>query len=380
MTNMIPMKQLKNGDVLIDNFSLLLAEPFLTNPPHKIDYEILKQAATLLESIILYERLIVDPLLPNIQMDGVSDHYTKVKRVIDTLPSGIINYLDFSLPQKLILLDSVKTTFPDLGFNWEWFLKKFDYGQDESIEKREHKESIERFLIAIGMQASRIDSKEIPYELHYFRNSGDIAKHVYYTTLSSFIGIPYIPNYHRALLYKAMLTAHNNPEFAQKILAENFFSGKPDITAAQAAILQYFEQNVIKPTDKLINSVLPWQGITSPMPPLLSRILTVSKKKNCTILDATLSLRASAEATAFRKWCAEITEAYETSDRKSLFKLLRGFISECDRWSKDLGADRPGGQISLNFFGIGIQTEIPEPITSIQRRFTKHLVFLRDLV
>ena len=107
---------------------------------------------------------------------------------------------------------------------------------------------------------------------------------------------------------------------------------------------------------------------------------TYARKKHCSVIEVALDLRNSSEASAFREWCRKISEAHKANNRKALIRLIKGFIEECESWSENFGDDQVGGQISINLFGVGIQTNMADPVASIRRKLMKHLVFLRELI
>lgn len=398
------LDDLTDGDVLIDNLTLLLANPALAATTGEFS-EMPARSDTLLESIVLYDRLVLDSLLPNsdvtptLSMPGHPSHFDLVNEALSLIPSEFIKVLDLSPSEKDGVLRSIEHVFPHQDFQWEWFLKEFrpspemirnlaeddeiDWGSAIAVLNTDSDLYIAEISHIINCMQTL--SESLPegtkwYGEHFFRTTGAVQKQVYYLALSNFIGIPYVPNYQRTLIYRAAIVARDNPELARQILDENFVTPTPDVKTAQAAILRYFQQRVIVPVDELIHSVLPWQAVASPLPPLFSRIATFAEEQNCSPLEAAIELRSSRPAVAFRKWCKRIAEAYKADDRKSLVKLLRAFVSECENWSKELGTGSPGGKISLGFFGVGIQTAIPDPIKSVQRRLSKHMVFLRDLL
>lgn len=366
MKNKASPNQLKNGDVLIDNLSFLQARPLLDSDRGNANQNI-RQAATLLESLVLYDRLIVDPLI----RDSSSSHHDEVKMVIDTVPDDIVAYLDIPITRKLRLFDSIVATFPSKGFNWEWFLNRVGPSHDA-----------ETFWISDNVREiwNRLPPEQKPNSLSYFRRSGFIGKQVYYLSLSNLVQIPYVPNYERNIIYKAIFVAHNNPKLAKEITSSDLEKMPLDVPTVQEAVLTYFEEQVIKPVDNLLSSVLSWQSVTSPMPPLLSRIDSIARKKGCSAIEAALDIRKSSEASAFREWCRKISEAHKANNRKALIRLIKGFVQECESWCKNFGDDEVGGQISINLFGIGIQRNTADPVASIRRKLMKHLVFLRELI
>jgi len=376
--NHVPVAELRPADVLIDNVSLLRAKSvFCSGSP--VDVKESKPAATLLESVVLYERLIVDPLKPHSDIKGVmydTSHFSKVNELVCELPSDVICFLDLSDESRLNLLHAVGLSLPYAGFSWEWLLNPFVWDTDDIYEDHPILDSL------LSAMTKGRNEPGIPGS-DFFRFSGSIIKQVYYIGLSRLAGIPYIPNYERNAVYKAYIAGYNNPNLAVDIEYWQWPWDDPDMReTAQAAVLKYFENHVLRSVDELVRSVLPWAGISVPMPPLFSHIVRLSKNRKVPLLDVALDLRQSKTAIAFRKWSNEVSEAYRASDRRSLVKLLRGLIRECERWKTELRHRQKGGRLSLSFFGIGIQIDedIPDLVSALRRKFSKHLLFLRDLV
>lgn len=394
MLTYLDARKLHPSDVLIDNISILNAASVLDTKKIFHANEILR-AATFLEALVLYDRLIVDPLVTLSSTDASVGQFDKVYSTIKKVHSktarmGIekpIYFLRFPLRRKVDLAKSIDIVYPELGFHWESFIRKL--GEDR-IQNRDFETSMitsniyeAMFQYPKGKGPLLNDDGEViglPSSIHYFRHSGPIAKQAYYLSLSQVLGISYAPNYERNRAFKALFAGYCNPDLAIEFLNKKIYPGDKNYQTAQAQVIKYFEESVIKPIDNLANSVLQWQGVNYPLPSVFSQIVKQSRNKKCSLLDAALEIRESTNATAFRNWCKEIQISHQEGNNKEIRKLLKGFLMECEKWSQLSENNKdPIGAISFVLFGVGISIDVGKTIKSLERRLSKHLIFLREL-
>jgi hypothetical protein len=390
MSKKLESYKFQPGDVIIDNLSILMAEQYLHMSPF-YGFRQLYPLVSFLEALVLYDRLVVDPLRPSYKdaepglatyiRQFASRHEEAVNRVVKIIPSNIITYLDISLNEKIKIVFEVEDMFKDLGTSGERLIAEL-YGQDKGgLDKIDR--TVELYSVVDSILKATNDEavagKDIA--LHYLRFSGKVVKHAYYLGLSRVLGIPYVPNYQRSIIYKMLLVSQNDPTYMETIFNEGYKYWNTEAETIQAQVLKKYQDEVISSIDEAINSVLPWNSISVRIPAVFKRVLAISRDKKCSMLEAAIEMRDTGNAKAFRKWCREIGDAYRNSDRKALYDLLSGFIDECQRWSQqEKIADRKS-QFSVSLLGtLGYQVELPDPVQKLHEKRSKHLLFLRDLI
>jgi hypothetical protein len=391
----------KPGDVLIDNLTLLLADEYLNYPLSKGQYN-LQPLASFVESVVLFERVVVDPLRPSINnpagglgvyIQGYSQaHSERTNRVLQLLPSEMVAYVDLPVSKKVEIIFEIEDIFGGFVFHWEKLAselskvqKRYDFEfQRYDLSALKELEAYPIFnTILNATKDERVETKK--NALYYLRSSGDLVKHAYYAGLSRLIGVPYSPNYHRALIFKLLQVSQNNPDFANDLAQKGYSYWFKNIYTIQERIIQEFQSTVISSIDKDLEKILPWEGTAVRIPPVFARVLSMARKKKCSVLEAALSYRVESRTTAFRKWCRDIDEAYQSADRKELKQLLTGFTKECKQWMREDKDYSRYSQFTITLFNmIGFSVNLPDPLQTLGDTITnagsKHILFLRDLI
>lgn len=394
MSTYIESRKLRPTDVLIDNISIINAANVLDAKKSFQKGEILR-AATFLESLVLYDRLIVDPLITlsstDVSVGQFETVWSAVRKVLaKTAKMGVeqpIYFLRFPLRRKVDLAKSIEIVYPELGFHWESFIRRLgeDRFRNNDFETDMITANIYEAMFEYPKDKKPLmnDSGEViglPSSIHYFRHSGPIAKQAYYLSLSQVLGISYAPNYDRNRAFKALFAGYCNPNIAIDFLNKKVYPGGKNYQTAQSQVIKYYEDSVVKPINDLAYSVLEWQGINYPLPSVLSQIIMRAKNNKCSLLDAALEIRGSSNATAFRNWCKDIQTAHREGNSKEIRKLLKGFLKECQQWAQSTEPNKtPVGTISFVLFGVGVSIDAEKAINSLERRLSKHLIFLREL-
>lgn len=397
---------IRSDDVLIDNLTLLLAAPNINDPSNAglVD-ELL--AGHFLQSIILHERLILDGLRPTYSSDsppsfsghsqigGAGEYINEnsksqadqITQVLSSLPDGLVERIDIPLTDKKSLLDASQLALPDLGFDWEWYLKPFidsalfDFSNNFSQRMLVNELSRIVGLLNFNIDGENLQKRNYLGPMRFFRMTGAIKKQAYYLTLSKFLGVPYLPNPFRSVVYRAYITANNDPGFARDI-EERWSSTNHELNDGliEENVIKEFEKYVIAPIDEKLNRIAPWEIFTFFLPPLSRRIYEFSAKKKCNAVEAAIEIRNSENAKAFRRWCKEILEAYEGMNRKELFKLLASLNAECASWMQKLGEKDTSATLSIGLFGLAYEQPMVNAFHEIRVKSWKHILFLREML
>jgi hypothetical protein len=391
--------QIRRDDVLIDNLTLLIAAPHLEKTT---SLDLIQELTTgyLLEALVLHERLIYDPLQPTPEgltqpisrftqtkdsesyiLANTRKQSEQIENTINILPKGLIEPVAINEADKLALLGAGILTFPDLGFNWEWYCKMFVDNTIPNFSKPFQELLVKELSRIVGIMnfgewAVEADSRHSRIQ-SYFRLTGSIKKQAYYLSLSRFLGVPFLANPFRSNVYRAFLAGWNKPNMAKRILDSD---EKADSELIEEAVIDEFESKVIARIDEMLKSVLPWQTVSFPLPPLMRRVYSLAREKGITPLDAAIEIRNSKNAVAFRNWSKEVLNAYEQGSRKDLIRLLKALQSECHHWIKKMDDGDSNSSLSISLFGINYKQDIPDPFYKLQTRFRKHILFLREMI
>jgi len=167
-------------------------------------------------------------------------------------------------------------------------------------------------------------------------------------------------------------------------MRENIQRGTPE------KVLAFFEERVLR------QSIDQYPGLISvdlSIPPVAELVVTIAKRKRCSLHTAALEVRESKNAVRFRQWCAQLRalEGQGRAAAKEQAEMLDELKQVCEIWRKDVHEEVEYKTRRLNLEKLPLigqvlkalnmheSVVIKDPVLRPSRRYS-YFLFLNDLI
>jgi hypothetical protein len=365
----------QHGSVFSDNSTLMTSRDFFREDPLMDEEEAWPgvkrglekpnlnlgtiSAFNLIQSLIIYERLVVDGFVLANDEDSmaVAKLFPQVVKALYLTDEERIRVGDL-VGHERPFLGALVSSHPELKEPDLW-AARLDFDKDLF-------DHFERSLPARVKDADRKRNGEaltldIPYWLA--RSDEHVPRTYFYAILAKAFRIPYAPHPYRCPILKV---------FVEK-----------QIDAARDTILRF--DRLIGQVGQELARTFSGYDIALDIPPVAQYVVHTTEHRH-DLVERILEVRGTKHARDFRAWCAELQAALAAgrpglADAQRLYAELE---KACDLWSKDLrdqvAYKRRKLKISsvLKLLGVESEFEVKDPI--LFGGAFKHLLFLNDLV
>lgn len=317
------------GTVLVDAHSLYqLADELIERQVPAFGASILTEQggprlANVIQNIVLYDRVIVDSLL--FQIDS------KVSIACELFPDVIrgvylrddVRLRIGSVVDSIAGVDSVSE--PPVGISseewmrWQWkdgsekqLMDRMDevvpdlippeYQNDEEILRLYNRNTLHTAFIPLCCRNSMMT----------------LGRAHFYLELARELGVPLSTDPIRSRYFKVL----------SEKFRHNLRQGTPE------KVVAFFEDNVLK---KAIDESEGLVSVDLSIPAVAEMVLNYAKRKRCSLHTATLEIRESRNARRFREWCARFA-SLESQGRvggKEQIEMLDELKAACEVWRND---------------------------------------------
>jgi hypothetical protein len=164
------------------------------------------------------------------------------------------------------------------------------------------------------------------------------------------------------------------------------------ISRLKMKLNQGVPEQVVANFDRSVRSFDNLVSVDLSLPPVAEYVANYARTKDCTLYEAVLEVRNSANAVRFREWCSRLCAALELGrpGTAQVQEIKREFREVCEAWKKDVGEWVDYRTRKLNLENIpwlgGIlkavnfhEPKIKDPVLTIDRK-TSYFLFLNDLL
>ncbi|HEU4324855.1 MAG TPA: hypothetical protein VFS21_17045 [Roseiflexaceae bacterium] len=329
---------IRPGEVLLDTTTLTQAEAALHGAAQGIEYE--QSLAQLVEAIVLREGIRVDARTFNHSLHGeVVDLRHSLSGLVDVL--RLPRTLDEALA--LLVRQSIREAdLPNI------------YASADQIEPG--------LAERIRSEGSQLYSKSNLSPLPHLNDSALVVavRSMYYYSLSSVYGLPYVPNTMRVPLLTHILQGQGR---------------------SSQRVLRYANMVLDGLGDKLEGEIDDLRDLTGDLDlslevPLVFNDVLLRSKTRAEIIPRALELRDSAEARAFRQVARGFDQAVRTGQRAEIIERSR----ELKEHLVKLGQSSGGLPVEVDLaFPWSIAVNLGSVVRLFKDRSRRHLLFLSRL-
>jgi hypothetical protein len=335
--------------------------------------------ANIIQSLVLYDTLVVDSVLLDTEQDvaeavnlfpgvifGVHLKWHIRKKIGDIVRNMAGAWLDPSGGEPL---DGIEPR------HWQlWMILE---SSEKPLIDRMHLQSPTLIPASYANDpyiTARVD-REIPpdFPVDYQTSSMTLPRAHFYLELSRHLGIPLAADPIRSSYFDILISR----------LKVKLNQGVPEQVVAN------FDRSVSSADNSGFDNLV---SVDLSLPPVAEYVANYARKKDCTLYEAVLEVRNSANAVRFRGWCSHLCEALELgrSGTAQVQEIKRELREVCEAWKKDVGEWVDYRTRKLNLENIpwlgGIlkalnfhEFKIRDPVLTIDRK-TSYFLFLNDLL
>jgi hypothetical protein len=365
----------RTNSVLVDAHSLRgISRDVDTRVPRNAQLDLTNPVgakfANLIQNLVLYETLVVDSVLFEVEE---SDFVTVCQKFPDAIRglfvTNVIREEVGWIVAQVVTSDNVATPPPGVSKD-HWAL----WNQSDSLEKSlvDQMQDVQPKMIPLDSQSR--SNRFASFPACFLRSDMTLGRAHFYLELSRRLQIPISVDPIRSRYFETLLTGfHSNPE-----------PGTPE------RIIATFEKHTIGGDlggmEQLMTADLS-------IPAVPEYVLRYAGERGCTLYEAIMEVRGSKNAIAFRGWCSQFAalsmgqRAEAMEQRKMLAELSRA----CDAWKVDVAEEvdyrtrtlqlgflpKFGGMLkALNVFQ---DVSVKDKIIRTEERFS-YFLFLNDLL
>jgi len=320
----------------------------------------------LLESIVLFDNIVVDKSTINLDKNAI-ETYEYFKSLIDIDYQTTDCILQKAAKDASAMLNQIfgeKWNSYYLGEEWfnteRWANTTEDF-KDHFNFKYSHA-VIERFHSIIKAERQDFNDELIIDMFNRISEFGVIESYVAvnlfrfccYLNIASEHKVPFIPSPHRSLLFQL----------------------KP--TLRRRKILDYIDkftrQELLKRLNEVTGEVVKFNL------PLITNYLLSKETSAVGMIKRAIDIRNSKMAINFRKFLDEFEQSINENNTKEILKYLDQLDNEVKKWSDKVGF-RKKRKVTVSFFGVGTDFELPDPFQFISPTNKKNpLFFMYELL
>jgi hypothetical protein len=289
--------------------------------PREIPLEDSYAVANVIQSIVLYDTVVVDSVL----LEG----HAPAADLFELFP-GILKGIFITLDDRLQIADIIDQvtgrgdSMPEQMTPTEWHLLRNHDLKEKYLQDWLQHQKITRFPPEYQTEAARDyfekrGNKEI-YFPHAVHGTGfTIQRSHFYLELARRLGIALSPHPHRTKYYE-LLTDE---------VKESFRRGTPE------RIIAFFEENA------LLSAVAESADLVSvnlEIPAVAELVFNYAKRTGTDLITATLDTRHSRNAQKFREWCARFSSLDDggRASAKEQAEMLKELKNVCEVWKSDV--------------------------------------------
>jgi hypothetical protein len=323
-----------------------------------------RKLANVIQSIVLYETLVVDSLLFQIYSDVhiATEFFPQIIRGVYLRP--MIREKIGAVVGNIARLETVGRPPPGISPQ-EWSIWQFQDGSEKPLMDKladvvpdlippqyERDEEIQRYLewngsIPAGLPLCCTNSMMTLGRAHY------------YLELSRELGIPLSADPIRSRYFSVLFDTLGAP----------INIGEPE------RVVAYFEEKVLRTAIEEAKGLIPVHTLDLSIPAVTEYVVGYARQKQCSLYKATLEVRESKNATRFREWCARYVSLSGQGRAAAVekVKLAKELQRVCDIWKNDINEEvkYKSRKLSLG--------EIPY-IGAVLKALNMHEVSIKDRV